>query len=34
MSFNLAKYVSAGQWVWVMKLQLDGEHQPLAEICL
>lgn len=38
MSSNLAKYVVlcralAGQWFRVMKLQLDGEHRPLAEIC-
>uniref|UniRef100_A0A8C0BAJ0 Potassium channel tetramerization domain containing 8 n=1 Tax=Buteo japonicus TaxID=224669 RepID=A0A8C0BAJ0_9AVES len=24
----------AGQWFRVMKLQLDGEHRPLAEICV
>ena len=39
MSFNLAKYVVlcralAGQRFRVMKVQLDGEHQPLPEICL
>lgn len=39
MSCNLAKYVVlcralAEQRVRVMKLQLDREHHPLAEICL